>query len=94
MQQQSSHFDITDEYVASCGRASWTFEKSAELAQRASRLKRAGKENAFTLRLRTFIIHCQFHNKEMLSEIMLTWGAKGPFYDPQVKAAIKKLMGE
>jgi hypothetical protein len=88
---QSSHFDTTDEYVASCGRKMWAMGKSVELAERANRLKRQGKENAFTLRLRSFIIRA---DDEMLQKVMLAWGRSGPFYDVSVKQEIKKLMGE
>lgn len=95
MSNQSTHFDTTDEYVARCGMRSWADSKSVELAERANRLKRQGKENAFTLRLRSFIIHCNMGTDlEMLRKVMLAWGAKGPFYDNEAKQEIKKLMGE
>lgn len=91
MSNQSSHFDITDDYVASCGRKMWGMGKSVELAERANRLKREGKENAFTLRLRSFIIRA---DDEMLQKVMLAWGRLGPFRDAAIKHEIKRLMGE
>lgn len=93
-QPQSSHFDLTDEYVAVCGRAAWANAKSVELAERAARLRREGKLNDFTLLLRSFIIHAQFYDKEMLSKVMLAWRQAGPFHSSAIKAEIKKLMGE
>lgn len=83
--------DPTDEYVSSCARKFWGFEKSEKLAQRINRLKQDGKQYAFTARLRTFIIKA---DSDMLSKLMLAWGRSGPFYDSKVKEDIKKLMGE
>lgn len=92
---RSSHFDTTDEYVARCGMRNWANTKSVELAERANRLQRQGKENAFTLRLRSFIIHSTSGTDlEMLRKVMFAWGAKGPFYDNAAKQEIKRLMGE
>ena len=90
---QSTHFDLTDDYIAICNIGTWANSRVKELSFRADRLARQGKSNKFTVSLKRAIIHLQCaSNHDTLSKLMVIWGSTSPFHDKVVKGNVKMFL--